>query len=339
MTTWGLRGPIPQFEVASPLVKSGSKTNPTIEILNPFPENIHTTGQVRADSGFVGGLTGDVVGGLTGDVVGDLTGDVIGTADIAKQVEIGIDNTSSTPRALVFASDISTTADPIPAFGGGDLMATATVTVTPSTGLVDFKGDVDIQGDTELNGMARFKDRINFGPNYDGSGYGHLQGVAPKGQTLISYICPGYVVASGIKASSQNFKIAAWHLGGNGVELGAGATSWSSSSDERLKDILRPLEGTLDTLDSIRCIYYRYKTDCMKDPNGDCLYTRDRIGFIAQDVQAHYPEIVHSDDNGELSLAYSEFIPVLCAAVKELSAQKRSLEDRLRRVETHLGLE
>ena len=52
------------------------------------------------------------------------------------------------------------------------------------------------------------------------------------------------------------------------------------------------------------------------NPNYEFDSTR-QIGFIAQDVQAVVPQVVHTDTNGFLTLDYGRMVPVLAEAIKE----------------------
>ncbi len=109
-----------------------------------------------------------------------------------------------------------------------------------------------------------------------------------------------------------------------GVRLSNGATSWASDSDERLKDIIEPIENAIEKVSSLRTVIGKYKTD----EEG----TR-RSFLIAQDVQAVLPEAVveQEDEIGTLSLAYTETIPLLVAAIKE---QQTIINDLKARIET-----
>ena len=95
-----------------------------------------------------------------------------------------------------------------------------------------------------------------------------------------------------------------------GVKVTDGATSWSSVSDERLKDIIEPITDASNKVSTLRAVIGKYKTD----KEG----TR-RSFLIAQDVQAVFPEAIDSSNLDELSLRYSEVIPLLVAAFKELN--------------------
>jgi hypothetical protein len=65
---------------------------------------------------------------------------------------------------------------------------------------------------------------------------------------------------------------------------------------------------------------------------GRCKYTRQRIGFLAQDVQRVYPESVHKSA-GLLGLTYQDMIVVNLAAIKELALENEALRNRVKRLE------
>jgi len=115
---------------------------------------------------------------------------------------------------------------------------------------------------------------------------------------------------------------------GTGVLLnGTAATSWSSNSDERLKTDLLPINNAIQKVSSLRAVTGRYKTDPEEV---------SRAFLIAQDVQQVLPEAVTEsslpgDDSNQtyLSLAYTEVIPLLVAALKEGKERIETLEQRL----------
>ena len=116
-----------------------------------------------------------------------------------------------------------------------------------------------------------------------------------------------------------------------GVLLTNGATAWTANSDERLKDIIAPITSALEGVQSLRAVKYSWKSDEAKVPH---------IGLIAQDVQKVLPEVVSSaklpqstDGNEYLGVAYTEVIPLLVAAIQELSAKNDALEARLAALE------
>jgi hypothetical protein len=103
-----------------------------------------------------------------------------------------------------------------------------------------------------------------------------------------------------------------------GVSITSGATSWSAVSDERLKDIIEPISNAIAKVGSLRSVIGKYKND----------ETNTRRSFlIAQDVLSVLPEAVDSSKSNELGLRYSELIPLLVAAIKELTAEVNALKN------------
>jgi hypothetical protein len=103
--------------------------------------------------------------------------------------------------------------------------------------------------------------------------------------------------------------------GTNGVYLNNNANSWTSVSDERKKDIIEPITNAASKVSTLRAVIGKYKTDAEG--------TR-RSFLIAQDVQAVLPEAVNETEDKEglvLGLSYSDVIPLLVAAIKELKAE------------------
>ena len=63
-----------------------------------------------------------------------------------------------------------------------------------------------------------------------------------------------------------------------------------------------------------------------------------KIGFIAQDWQEDYSQVISQDENGKLGMAYTETIPVLLKAIQEqqalIEAQATTITDLTTRIET-----
>jgi len=125
-----------------------------------------------------------------------------------------------------------------------------------------------------------------------------------------------------ISFNSSNFYVV--NASSTGVVLVSGNTSWAAQSDERLKDIIEPIADAVDKVSTLRAVIGRYKAD---DDS------KRRAFLMAQDVQAVLPEAVSEDADGHLLLGYSETIPLLVAAIQELSAKNDALEARLAKLE------
>ena len=117
---------------------------------------------------------------------------------------------------------------------------------------------------------------------------------------------------------------------GNIVLTRSGAVVWTVNnyitSDARLKTDIKPLDGSsLEKVKQLAAKSYLWKDDLMgKGENRE-------IGFIAQEVAKVVPEAVSkmTSDAETLGVAYTQLIPVLVEAVKELSAKVEALEAQL----------
>jgi hypothetical protein len=142
---------------------------------------------------------------------------------------------------------------------------------------------------------------------------GEKMRINASGQVIVG------TTANGANANFEVFKSSGivcyfYSTGGTGVYLGAGGTSWTASSDERLKTDLKPIENAINKINTLRSVTGRYKTDSEET---------SRAFLIAQDVQAVLPEAVsvQDDELQTLGVQYTEVIPLLVASIKELNAK------------------
>jgi hypothetical protein len=109
--------------------------------------------------------------------------------------------------------------------------------------------------------------------------------------------------------------------GGNaGVYLTYGGSSWTSNSDENIKDIIEIIPNALDSIKDLRAVKFYWKGDESKKEN---------LGLIAQDVEKSYPQLIDkqlNDNNEVLGVRYTELIPVLVKAIQEQQAQIEELK-------------
>jgi hypothetical protein len=99
---------------------------------------------------------------------------------------------------------------------------------------------------------------------------------------------------------------------GTGVYLVNGGTSWAGLSDERFKQNLQPIENSIDKICKLRAVTGQYKTD-----NEGV----SRSFLIAQDVLNVFPEAVDQSNPEKLGIAYTDVIPLLVAAIKDLKSE------------------
>lgn len=97
------------------------------------------------------------------------------------------------------------------------------------------------------------------------------------------------------------------------------ATAFNTSSDYRLKDVIAPISGALAEVEKLPAYLFKWKI------NGVAC-----DGFLAHEVQDIAPYAVQGEKDGEdwQQLDYSKLVPLLWAAVQELSAKVKQLENK-----------
>ena len=138
-----------------------------------------------------------------------------------------------------------------------------------------------------------------------------------------------YGVTAGFYYDRLNFTNSQYFIvnsSNTGVYLGNGSTSWSAYSDERLKTNITELDGTkaYNHVKTARAASFKW--------NVTGYPTDMKIGFIAQDWETNYPEVVNtttenidSVDNPK-AIQYTETVPVLMAALKQAISKIETLE-------------
>jgi hypothetical protein len=144
-----------------------------------------------------------------------------------------------------------------------------------------------------------------------------------------------------------------------GVFLASGATSLTSTSDERLKTDVEPITGILEKIKKIRVVGFNMATLSVDPASKKAVVNRDiakrtmkngtvikhQIGSIAQDWVADFPELVVEPETDEqfYGLDYDRIGVVALGAVKELNdvvtrkdAEIKALSDRLAALEQML---
>ena len=56
---------------------------------------------------------------------------------------------------------------------------------------------------------------------------------------------------------------------------------------------------------------------------------KDHYGFAVSDVRSKYPELIETDENGKSYINYTELIPIMVQAIKELTLQVEELQNEL----------
>jgi hypothetical protein len=103
------------------------------------------------------------------------------------------------------------------------------------------------------------------------------------------------------------------------IQVGASSTTYSTSSDYRLKENVINLTGAVDRLKQLEPKRFNFITDAETTVDG----------FIAHEVQDIVPEAVVGEKDGEemQGIDQSKLVPLLVAAVQELTTRLEALEN------------
>lgn len=106
-------------------------------------------------------------------------------------------------------------------------------------------------------------------------------------------------------------------------------------SDESFKTDIREFTTVSEKIKQLRAVKYKLTPDRIPQKDGKPIYAVDDLfGFIAQEVQPVFPEIVTIQKDGSLGVRYTELIPVLVKAFQEQQAEIDTLKARIEKLET-----
>jgi Chaperone of endosialidase/Secretion system C-terminal sorting domain len=142
--------------------------------------------------------------------------------------------------------------------------------------------------------------------------------------------------------------------GNNAFNLGSSGFRWTNvfatngviqTSDRKEKDNIRTLNYGLDHITKLKPVTFKWKSR----PEGGMI-----VGLIAQDVKEVIPEVVYDpatdiqkdaegktispDPNASMGIRYSDLIPVLINAIKELNQKVEEQAEQLARSEEANGI-
>jgi hypothetical protein len=127
-------------------------------------------------------------------------------------------------------------------------------------------------------------------------------------------------------------------LGTTGCVRDADGTTIAGTcvSDERLKKDIRPFDGAmLDRLLKLRPVYYHYRPELTRKSVGP--NAGEAYGFIAQEVEKIYPEMVTTTANGYKAVDYGRLQYVLLGALQEEHAKSEALNAKVATLEGRLA--
>jgi len=155
-------------------------------------------------------------------------------------------------------------------------------------------------------------------------------GVSVTGNVVASgYITGSYISASNDIYAAGNLRIigniSGSSISSSGDILADGDVVAYNSSDERLKDNIEVIQGSLDKIGEIRGVEFDWNE---KSPG----WAQERghdVGVVAQEVQKILPEVVTERKNGYLGVDYKRIVPLLIESIKELKEEVEELKKKV----------
>lgn len=123
-----------------------------------------------------------------------------------------------------------------------------------------------------------------------------------------------------------------------GVEgTGYAVGGWLNASDRRLKTNIQPIGSALEKINRIHGVHYTITTKSRSIDGEIKSNSREQYGVIAQDVEKVFPEMVKEkalflqsgDDTLYKTVDYTQLVPVLLEAIKELQSEVEMLKQEV----------
>jgi hypothetical protein len=121
---------------------------------------------------------------------------------------------------------------------------------------------------------------------------------------------------------------------GGGVYQGNNSSSWSTTSDQRIKKNIVDNSDGLNKINAVRVRNFEYRlpneVDAELKPTDAINKSGVQLGVIAQELQTVLPDCVKIESSGVLSVDTSNMVWYLTNAVKQLSAEVENLKAQLK---------
>lgn len=172
------------------------------------------------------------------------------------------------------------------------------------------------------------------------SGTGRLELLSHNGELLYQQLSTdtwSFGITSKVSGNNQRgfqVKNSSWarvfEVRGDGTIIAKGQ---ALNSDSIYKEEIRPLESEFEKLKRINAKQYKLKNEEKREGKEKKVH----FGFIAQELEKVYPDMVFTDEDGLKSIFYTELIPVLLEAVKAQQAQIERQNKQLLEIEKRLA--
>ena len=94
------------------------------------------------------------------------------------------------------------------------------------------------------------------------------------------------------------------------------------TSDERLKENIRPLKGAAEKVAALRSVEFDWSDEKERERTGNV----HDFGFVAQEVEKVIPELVRERNDGMKTVNYGGVVPLLLDVIQDLTKRIEVLE-------------
>jgi hypothetical protein len=185
-----------------------------------------------------------------------------------------------------------------------------------------FGNDMFVTRDFKSGGSSTFFDTI-IGSVRSAA---YSQGDPPTGALIVE---GGGWVKEAFNVIGTFTNLALAGVGNRAIGVNALGTVQIQPSDGRLKTNIKPIDQGLSQVLELTPVSFTFIDTKLYG-------THTEIGFIAQDVQKLFPEVVGSGADGVLSLDYSKLVSPLAKAIQELNAIVEAQGRRITELESKI---
>ncbi|MFG1483961.1 tail fiber domain-containing protein [Halobacteriovorax sp. HFRX-2_2] len=176
-----------------------------------------------------------------------------------------------------------------------------TITVGSSAVLSSGLASLDVYGDGVFRRNVAFNNGTMYDVNFNSNRTYFRQGATLSANKTLTVETGANIRMNG--TSYINFQ---------------GTSYMNFASDRRYKHDIVELESVLEKFDEIRGVEFVWNANNRRD-----------IGYIAQEIEKVFPEVVSTDEKGMKSVQYTKMPAVNTAAIKELKRENDELKFRV----------